>query len=132
MNIFKEATQNKLRLKFNGSTFLPEDLYDLPLQSQGHVSLDKIAIELNNKIKSMETESFVMPNNTNQASSDVKLAFELVKDVIADKQLANEAKRDSKVKQSKRDRLDALIESKLVSADAEKTLEELQLELANL
>lgn len=82
VDIFKRAAKSKLRFDTRKGSIAVEDLWDLPLSSKGQrISLDELAIALNQKIKDAGETSFV--SDAPAVDPQVTLAFEVVKEVIA-------------------------------------------------
>lgn len=81
VNIFEQASRQKIRFNTWNGNLNTEDLWDLPLTSTaGKVNLDSIARDVNRAVKEQEEESFVTsPAKKNRT---VLLAFEVVKAII--------------------------------------------------
>lgn len=125
MNIFEEATRRKLRFSVSKGTINTEDLWDLSLED-----LDNIAKGINRQLKAADEESFI----TSRSSEDsiTNLRFAVVIHVINIKLAEVTRKKLSKERAEKRAQLKELIEKKMKSAQEEKSIEELERELALL
>jgi len=90
--MYRDASRIKLRFTGkSGGKLSVEDLWDLPLQSKNHSSLDGMAISLNQQIRASEaTESFV--STTDAVSEELQLKFSIVKDIIKTKLAERDAK----------------------------------------
>ena len=125
MNIFEEASRKKLRFSVPKGTINTEDLWDLSLES-----LDEIAKMLNRQLKAMDEESFITTRT--KENSIVNHRFEIVVHIIKVKMEEVEKKKLAKERAEKRAQLKELIEKKMRSAQEEKSIEELEKELALL
>jgi len=126
--MYKQAAQLKLRFDSKVGQITAEDLFDLPLTSKNKACLDDIAKGLHREIKDGEEESFVVSKSRGNALLELK--FNIVKSVIADKIEAAQAAQNKAETVAKRTKLMAKIAEKQDSALDEKSLEELQAELA--
>jgi hypothetical protein len=125
MNIFEQASRKKLSFKMANGVIKTDDLWDLNLES-----LDKIAIALNKEIKNSDEGSFLAKKTT--ANTTLNLQFEIVIHIITVKQEEQERKKLTKERAEKRAQLKELIEKKVRNAQEEKSIEELERELAEL
>lgn len=130
MNLIELAVRNKYRFQTNQGLVTVEDLFDLPLQSAHGASLDAVAIALNKQIKELGEESFV--GETPVGSQKLNNQLEIVTYVIAIKKEANAKVTEAAAKASQKAKIEELIARKQDSALEEKSLEELQKELASL
>jgi protein tyrosine/serine phosphatase len=87
MDLFKKATQIKLRFKAVNGLITSEDLYDIPLESDKNTSLESLAQAANKKVKECQEESFV--NTKSKGFNQDVLRLEILKIVIADRLAAN-------------------------------------------
>lgn len=92
MNIFEQASIQKLRFPSLKGELTTEQLWDLPLQSKSGFDLDNVARTVSRLLKETTEESFVTPT-ANTANSKLTLAMDLVKHVIASKVQHAEAMR---------------------------------------
>lgn len=83
-NIFEQATRKQLRFQTQVGDLSVEQLWKLPLSAPSNKpSLDAIAIDLDEKIKSQKTTSFVKSNAVQTAAqAENKLKFDVVIHVI--------------------------------------------------
>lgn len=130
-DIYKHAAINKFRFTSSKGMLTVEDLFDLPLTSTtGKANLDDIARILFKQIKESEEVSFV--NTPAAKDADAAIALEIVKDIIAHKKAENEARAKSAEATATKQKIMALIDQKKDAAMSEKSIEELQAELAKL
>lgn len=125
VNIFEQASRQKVRFETRMGNLSVEHLWDLPLTSTrpDKVNLDDIAVELHRAVEAQGTESFVKSKKKDEI---LQLKFDIVKHIIDTKVAENEAKLASAAKQSKRAEIDALIASKEGEALAGLSVEELR------
>jgi hypothetical protein len=123
--MFERASRLKLRFETPRGLLTVEDLWDLPLQTsrQNGVSLDQIAIDLNNQIKDATTVSFV--EETTRSNEVLALKFDIVKHVIAEIKAENAARHTAAERLDRKQRLLELIAKKQDAALSEKSVEEL-------
>lgn len=129
MDIFKEASRKKIRFESARGLLTVEDLWDLQLISKG-VCLDSIAIDLDQKLKARNTNSFVTKKDW--LKDDTQLMFDLVKHVIDTKLKERALAEEASLKKEKREKLDELISQKENEHLASKSLEELKAQRAEL
>ena len=113
-------------------TFTVEDLWSLPLRqarNPNHVSLDGLAVSVNARLKE-ENVSFVEPKTT-QNTTD-RLRMDILEHVIKARLEEVEAKNEAKEKADRKKYLESLIREKNGEAEKQKSVEELQKELADL
>lgn len=125
MEIFELASKTKLRFSLNNGVCNTEDLWDLKLED-----LNRIAIDLNKQIKESEEESFIKVKSS--ASKLLQLGFDVVKRVIDVKLEEKETKKLAAERASRKALLTELIAKKELSSLEQKSLEELQKELAEI
>ena len=125
--LFEKASRAKLRFSTTRGDLTTEQLWDLPLQSKTGVSLDGIAVALHEQI-STTSVSFVTAKTS--ANELIELAFEVVKHVIQVKKTEMAIKVQAQERASKAQVLKDLIEQKKGEALGQKTVEELEAELA--
>lgn len=125
MNIFEQASREKTRFVVAKGNLSTEDLWDLSLES-----LDTIARGLNKQLKDLDEESFIAKKST--ASTKLNLQFEIAKHIINVKLAEADRKKLLKDRAEKRAQLKELIEKKIRNAQEEKSIEELEKELAEL
>lgn len=123
-NIFETASKTALRFNTAMGSLTVEDLWSLAL-TKGQVNLDRIAIDLNQQIKSStETESFV--DKTKTVDKTLQLQFDIVKHIIEVRLDELEASKLAASQKQKMDRLLALVAEKEDQALAEKSVDELR------
>lgn len=125
MNIFEEASRKQLRFSVANGTINTEDLWELSLEK-----LDTIAKKLNKELKDMDEESFITTRT--KENTIVNLRFDVVRHIITVKLTENEKKKAAKERAEKRAQLKELIEKKVRNAQEEKSIDELERELAEL
>ena len=127
INIFEQASKQKLRFASTRGSLAVEDLWDLPLTS-GQVNLNDLAVNVNRAIKESEGEESFVPT-AKAGNADVArlhLQLDVLKRIIAvkvEERDAREAARDKLVK--KRVLQEALAEAQ-TNALKSKTPEEIQ------
>lgn len=130
MNIFEQASIQKLRFPSVRGELTTEQLWDLPLTSKSDFDLNTVAKTVNRDLKASAEEDFVSTRTS--ANSRQELMLEIVKHVIASKLATQEAIRNRAAKAAMRQKvLDALADKQ----DAELkglSVEELQKKLAEL
>ena len=112
MNLYKIAAKENYLFASTVGTLVVSDLFDLNLNN-----LDKVAKIIAKDIKQDGEESFVSTTAVNPTNAN---KLEIVKDIIADKLAAQQARMDLKAKAEKKARLleilakkqDATLESK--------------------
>lgn len=92
MNIFEQASIDKLRFSTNKGDLTTEQLWDLPLTSKAGFDLDTIAKSVNGELRGVVQESFVA-TSSNPAKPGLELKLEILKHVIAVKLAQNDARR---------------------------------------
>lgn len=109
-NIFERAS--RLRLRFD--QFSVEDLWDLPLKSEGPrsiASLDSIALNLNSQLTSQnEVVSFV--DESAVGDFKVQLRFDIVRHIISVKKEEAQGLLDSQQRAQMRREIDEALERK--------------------
>lgn len=125
MNIFEAASKRKLRFQMAKGPISVEELWDLSL-----TSLDNLAKTVNRSIKDSQEESFLTPKS--QGDSEQELRLEILKHIIQSKQAAAEASRLRTEKMARLETLKGVLASKQMDALAQKSLEDLQKEVAEL
>lgn len=131
MNIFEQASQQKLRFPSVKGELTTEQLWDLPLQSKNQFDLDTVAKTVNNELKNVTEESFVA-TTTSPAKTILELKFEIVKHVIAVRIATNAAARDQAARKAEKDKLIGILADKQDEALKGLTPEEIQTRIAAL
>lgn len=122
-NIFEIASRKKLRFDSKRGKLTVEELWDLDLES-----IDAIAVELNNKIKSTETVSFVSPNKSAAGTLD-KVKFDIVIHIIETRQGELDARRERAVNQERARTIRAELERRKEDSIKTRSEDDLQKEL---
>ena len=82
MNIFEQASRNKLRFPSIRNELTAEQLWDLPLQSKSGFDLDSVAKAVNTELKSLTAESFIPSVRSNPRKTELELALAVVVHII--------------------------------------------------
>lgn len=131
MNIFERASRKGLRFASAVGLLTTEQLWELPMTSKnaGTVSLNSVGIGIKRKLAEASDESLV-ETRPNPLKSELELALEIVKHIIAAKQEQAAAAEDRAAKATRRQRiLEALAaheDKELNSKSKEDLLKELQ------
>lgn len=131
MNIFEQASRQALRFSSNRGELSTEQLWDLPLTSRNGFDLDSVAKEVNQRLKAVTEESFVV-KTTNPAKDSLELKLEILKHIIASKQQEAEDRRNASARAAQRQKLKDILAEKQDGALKELTVEEIQKQLAEL
>ena len=124
--MFDLATRQKLRFSTSVGLLSTEDLWDLPLISDRNPNLDDLAKGLNRLLKLESDEvSFVNPAK-DKTNETLKLAFEVVKHIIAVKVEERDTALLAKQRHDKKQQILQLINQKENEKLAGHSLEELQ------
>lgn len=132
MSEYKIAVQNKFRFPSNRGALTVEQLFDLPLKSQGGFDLDTVARAVNAELKTMDTESFVEDPTANPRKETLTTMLNIVKDVIKTKQDENASRLDKARKAEARTKILDAISAKEDQKLSEASLEDLKKQLAEL
>lgn len=124
MNIFEQATKNKLRFQTTKGSISVEDLWDLPLTSPRGTSLDSMAIALDQSLRTKGV-SFV-DTTVAVANAADQLRFEIIKHVIGVRMKAKDTAEKAKATRQRNDQIRRLIADKENDVLAGKSIEELQ------
>lgn len=126
MNIFEQATRQKVRFDTPKGQLTIEDLWDLPLTStSGRANLDEIARQLFRKVKETEEVSFVTPAPSKDKSL-TQMKFDLVKRVIEVRLAERDAAAEAEKNRQRKQLVASIIEQKENAALQETSLEELR------
>ena len=131
MNIFEQATRQALRFSSNRGELSTEQLWDLPLTSRQGFDLDSVAKEVNQRLKSVTEESFVV-KTTNPEKDSLELKLEVLKHIIAAKQSEADARRNAAERAAERQKLYDILAEKQDSALKDLSVEDIQKRLAEL
>lgn len=113
MNIFEQASIQKLRFQSVKGELTVEQLWDLPLQSRNQFDLDTIAKSVNRDLKATEEESFVS-TRANPAKTRLTLMLEILKHIISVKMEAAEEARTKANQAEEKQKLLRLLEEKQI------------------
>jgi len=131
MNMFEQASKEKLRLPSPKGQLTVEQLWDLPLQSKTGFDLDQVARTVNSYLKGAAEESFVN-TKTSPEKAQNELALNIVKHIIAAKQEANEATRTSAAKAAEKAKLLEILADKQDESLKGLSVEEIQKRISDL
>lgn len=123
--MFKEASRIKLRFTSRKGDLTVEDLWDLSL-----TELNTIAKRLSQDLKDSKEENFLEEKTAEDL--ETKLGFDIVLDIIKTKQAVNKKKREAVDRKEKKEKIMALISEKKDEGLKQKSVEELEKELADL
>lgn len=123
MNLFEQATRNKLRFASSKGLLSTEDLWTLTLEQ-----LNIIAVELNKELKETEI-SFI---NSTKANELLQLKFDVVKFIIDVKLAEKEEKKLKAERLAKKNQLLELINNKENEKLQSLSLDELKKQLEQL
>lgn len=129
MDIFAQATRLSLRFVTSKGQVSVEDLWQMPLTSSRHTSLDSLARHYAQKLRDSDVGSFVEPSKVDEG---LQLRFDVVKYIIDTKLAERVEKTAAKAKQAQKEKLQAIIEQKRDEQLSSKTIEELEQEIAKL
>jgi hypothetical protein len=110
MNIFEQASIQKLRFASERGELTTEQLWDLPLTAKSNFDLNNVAKAVSRDLKNASEEDFVSAKTDAGAKDSLKL--DIVKHIIAAKLAAQEALRNRAAK--------AVIRQKVLDALAHK------------
>lgn len=111
MNIFEKASRNKSRFPSSKGPLTTEQLWDLPLTSRTGFDLDTVAKEVNRSLREVTEESFVS-TTTNPAKVNYELMLDVVKHVISEKLVEQEARKKKAANNAEREKLLRLLDEK--------------------
>jgi hypothetical protein len=132
LNIFEQASINKLRFSSAVGDITTEQLWDLPLTANGdRVDLDKLARLVNSELKSIDECSFVNLK-PDPRKRDLELRLDILKHVIEAKLTAKAAKEKAIAESAYRRKLVDALASKEAAEISGMTKEQIQAELAKL
>lgn len=123
-NMFIKATKIGLRFDTVRGLATIEDVWQMPLTAKNGFSLDDLAKSLNKQLKESAGESFVEEQSTQNTELD--LAFEIVKFIIADRKAENAARLTAAEDKNKRAKILEILSKKKDSAMEEMSVDELE------
>lgn len=127
MNIFEQASRNKLRFESEKGMISTEVLWSFPVEK-----LNAMAVEVYNRLKQYSDTSF-MRNTTKavgQAADELRL--EILKHIIAAKEQEADDRNEAAARRAKKAVLQEALLSKQTQAIQSMTKEEIEAELAKL
>jgi len=127
--MYKEALKNGYRYSSAKGYVTTQDLFQAPLT--GVYSLDAIAQSINKNIKGLGEESFVADVN-GECRDELTKKLDILKDIIADRLVEQEARKDAAKKKARRDILLRALENVENAELASKSKEELLKELEKI
>lgn len=111
MNIFEQASIQKLRFPSSRGDLTTEQLWDLPLRSRNDFNLGEVAKAVNRELNAQAEEDFV-DSTTTPASGRLALMLEIVKHVINVKKEAQVSAEEAARRKEERERLMHLLSEK--------------------
>lgn len=132
MSIFEKASRLKLRFPSTRGELTSEQLWDLSLTAKTGSSLNSIAVELHNALRSSTQISFVDNSVQSEADKLNQLRFDIVKHVIDTRVSENKAKSDRQRLDEQRATIREAIAAKQKEALVAGSVEDLQAQLALL
>lgn len=129
MNIFERAARKQLRFDVPGvgGRVSTEDLFKLPLKGKGP-NLDDVGKNLMRKVRESAEESLV--DEPSEINSDLTLALDIVKHIIAAKKAEKDAAEKAAVTRQETQKIREALARKRDSELEDKTAEELEAMLA--
>lgn len=128
--MFEKALKEGYRYTSSKGLITTEDLWNLPLKSSNGFCLNSVAKAISASMKEIESEDFV--SGTTKSNSLLEARMEIVKHIIKvkleDRELANSAKE----RKDRKEYLLSLKKDKELAVDNEKSIEEIEKELALL
>lgn len=133
MDLFERASRAQLRFDSPVGDLTTEQLWDLPLTARGErtPNLNKLAIEVNRRLKDLGEESFV-DVRPNPEKTKLELKLEILKHVIESRQKEAEAATKREETLQRKRKIEEILASKKDQELSAKTTEELEAELAAL
>ena len=124
MELFAQATRNKLRFASVKGLITTEDLWSLNLQA-----LNTIAVELNKQLKELPEESFIDENPKDEI---LQLKFDVVRYIIDVKKLEKKEREQELERKKAKEELLELRKEKQKELMKGMSLEEIDKQLENL
>lgn len=131
MNIFEQASKQKIRFPSAKGQLTTEQLWDLPLTSRTGFDLDTVAREVNRELRSVTEESFVVTRENPQKRT-YDLMLEVVKHVISVKLSEQEDRKRRAENAAERERLLKLLDEKKHDELRGLSIEEISKRIAEL
>ena len=126
LELFEQATKEKVRFDTNKGSIDVEDLWDMPLTSAKNSSLDSIAKKLSRMIKEGDEESFVETAKADPTVALAKFKLEVVKRVIAVRLEENNKAKMAADRKAKKARIMEIMAEKQDDSLKQASAEELQ------
>lgn len=123
ISLFETASRKKLRFQSARGPLSVEDLWDLPLTSKNQMNLDTIGKAARKALNEAEEDSLVTPTKKDPL---LALRFDIVKYIIGIKVTELDATRKRKEAQTKKRKVQEIIDRKKDAALESMTLEELE------
>lgn len=120
ITLYKRALEEKWRFPSKRGPLSLEEIYSLPLEGNGGLNLDAVAIEVYKQIKGLESEkvSFISDNKESRGSKEVQkleLQLEILKDRIEDVRARNDRNVELQAKAKQK----AMLEKILIAKEEE-------------
>lgn len=131
LNLFEQATRQRLRFSSPKGELTVEQLWDLPLTSTKGVSLDELAIAANRQLREQAEDSFV-ESKSNPLKAQLQLQLDLLKHIISVRQAENEERRQASENAAKAARLREILAERGVKQLENLSDEEIRKQLEEL
>jgi hypothetical protein len=131
VNIFEQASREKLRIPSPRGDLAVEQLWDLPLTSKSGVSLDSLAVALNSELQNSTPMSFVDRAGSPRATQ-LQLQFTVVKHILDVRMAEAEVRRTAAVRTAEASKLREILADRKDSDLRALPAEELEKRLAAL
>lgn len=120
ITLYKRALEEKWRFPSKRGPLSLEEIYSLPLEGNGGLNLDAVAIEVYKRIKGPESEkvSFISDDKESRGSKEVQkleLQLEILKDRIEDVRARNDRNVELQAKAKQK----AMLEKILITKEEE-------------
>lgn len=120
ITLYKRALEEKWRFPSKRGPLSLEEIYSLPLEGNGGLNLDVMAIEVYKRIKGLESEkvSFISDDKESRGSKEVQkleLQLDLLKDRIEDVRARNDRNVELQAKAKQK----AMLEKILITKEEE-------------
>ena len=120
ITLYKRALEEKWRFPSKRGPLSLEEIYSLPLEGNGGLNLDTVAIEVYKRIKGLESEkvSFISDDKESRGSREVQkleLQLDLLKDRIEDIRARNDRNVELQAKAKQK----AMLEKILITKEEE-------------
>lgn len=129
-DIFMKATREKLRFSTGANLVSVEALWDLPLESNVKVSLEQVAQIADEDLRKRSAKSFVSERTV--VDDTCQLRMDVILEIIRIKKAERDEKTRQAARESKREQIMQLIQSKENQALESAGIDELRKMLENL